>query len=81
MKFEVPVEPIPAEVEISAVLIKSEIPEVIVPNIQLKQRSTSEGGGAFHEKLAKNVKVNKKVSHKEKMQLKYGKPKKRPKKR
>lgn len=80
MKITVPVEEIPAEVEISSVLIKSEIPEVIIPNIQLKQRK-EERGAAFHEKLAKNVKVNKKVSHKEKMQLKYGKPKKRPKKR
>ncbi|WP_341843565.1 DEAD/DEAH box helicase [Chitinophaga caseinilytica] len=81
MKFEVPEEAIPAEVEISTVLIKSEIPEVIVPNIKLKLRSTTEGGGAFHEKLEKNKKVNVKISHKEKMQLKYGKPKKRPKKR
>jgi ATP-dependent RNA helicase RhlE len=36
-----------------------------------------ESGGAFHEKLAKNVKVNVKVSHKEKMRIKYGKPKSR----
>lgn len=80
MKITVPVTPIPEEVAISDVLIKSEIPEVIIPNIQLKQRKT-ESGAAFHEKLAKNVKVNVKVSHKEKMMLKYGKPKKRPKKR
>lgn len=80
MKFEVPVAPIPEEVAISDVLIKSEIPEVIIPNIQLKQRKT-ESGAAFHEKLAKNKKVNVVVSHKDKMMAKYGKPKKRPKKR
>ena len=39
-----------------------------------------EGGGAFHEKSAKNMKTNNKVRYSDKMKAKYGKPKKRPKK-
>lgn len=37
----------------------------------------SDDGGAFHEKKAKNKKVNKKVRHKDLMHQKYGKPKTR----
>jgi ATP-dependent RNA helicase RhlE len=35
------------------------------------------GGGAFHEKLEKNKKVNVIIPHAERMKKKYGKPKTR----
>jgi ATP-dependent RNA helicase RhlE len=37
----------------------------------------SESKGAFHEKLEKNKKTNTKISYKDKMKAKYGKPKTR----
>ncbi len=80
MNYTVPVTPLPANLEISTVLTKAEIPEVIVPNIVLK-KPKRESGAAFHEKKAKNMKVNVKVSHKQKMMEKYGKPKSRGKKK
>lgn len=80
MNYKVPVTPLPDHLEISTVLTKAEIPEVIVPNIVLK-KPKRESGAAFHEKKAKNKKVNVKVSHKQKMLEKYGKPKSRGKKR
>jgi len=45
--------------------------------VQVKLPKKEERGPAFHEKKAKNKKVNVRVSHKEKMMQKYGKPKKR----
>lgn len=80
MNYKVPVTPLPGNLEISTVLTKAEIPEVIVPNIVLK-KPKRESGAAFHEKAAKNRKVNVKISHKEKMMKKYGKPKSRGKKK
>lgn len=80
MNYTVPVTPLPEHLEVSTVLTKAEIPELIVPNIVLK-KPKRETGTAFHEKKAKNQKVNVRVSHKEKMMQKYGKPKSRGKKR
>lgn len=80
MNYTVPVTPLPDNLEISTVLTKDEMPELIVPNIVLK-KPKRESGAAFHEKKAKNKKVNVRVSHKEKMMQKYGKPKSRGKKR
>lgn len=76
MNYQVPAAPLPEDLEISTVLTKAEIPETIVPNIVLKQPKR-ESGAAFHEKSEKNKKVNVKVSHKDKMMKKYGKPKTR----
>jgi ATP-dependent RNA helicase RhlE len=45
--------------------------------IQIKRPKIDAGGGAFHEKSAKNSKVNVRKSHKDEMMKKYGKPKKR----
>jgi ATP-dependent RNA helicase RhlE len=45
--------------------------------IQIKLPKKEDVGPAFHQKSAKNSKVNKKVSRKDQMQKKYGKPKKR----
>ncbi|QEH43207.1 DEAD/DEAH box helicase [Chitinophaga sp. XS-30] len=81
MNYQIPVQPLPEDLEISTRLTDEEDPKFVVPNIVLKTPKREESGGAFHEKLAKNKKVNVKVSHKEKMMQKYGKPKSRGKKK
>jgi ATP-dependent RNA helicase RhlE len=74
MKMEVPIAAIPdadilttvlTELEMEKVHVKANIEKVIRPKIE---------GGAFHEKINKNKKSNGKVSRKDKMMAKYGKP-------
>jgi ATP-dependent RNA helicase RhlE len=77
MKLQIPVTPLPAHLGISEVLTEDEKPKVYMKEIQVKIPKKEERGAAFHEKSAKNSKVNNKVSHKQKMLKKYGKPKKR----
>jgi len=77
MNYEIPMEPLPEELEISNVLTDDELPEVKMKNFLVALPKLETYGPAFHEKKAKNKKVNVKISHKEKMQLKYGKPKTR----
>lgn len=78
MKRSIPEQEFPAGVEISTELTEDEQPKRFVPNITLKLPKREDVGPAFHPKKAKNMKVNIKVSHKDKMREKYGKPKKRP---
>lgn len=77
MNYEIPLVPLPADLEISDVLTDDEKPEVKMKNFLVALPRLETYGPAFHEKKAKNKKVNVKISHKEKMQLKYGKPKTR----
>lgn len=80
MKYAIPVMPLPDDLEISSELTADEMPKVhmkVIPMVLPDKNS----GASFHEKKAKNTKVNQRVSHAEKMMQKYGKPKKRPKKR
>lgn len=77
MNYQIPILPLPEDLEISDVLTDDEKPEVKMKNFLIKLPSREDAGPAFHEKLAKNKKVNVKISHKEKMMKKYGKPKKR----
>jgi ATP-dependent RNA helicase RhlE len=77
MQLPIPFQSLPDHLEISSRLTEDEIPKVIMKEIQLKAPKKEERGAAFHEKLAKNSKVNKRVSRKEQMQKKYGKPIKR----
>lgn len=72
----VPISPLPEGLEISTELTQAEIPKIMMKNIQLKLPKI-EAGSAFHEKLDKNKKVNVKVTRKDKMHEKYGKPQKR----
>src|SRR5690606_13470789 len=81
MKYEIPLSPLPEDLEISDVLTEDEKPKIRMKTDMIKLPKREEGGAAFHEKLAKNKKVNAKVSHKDKMMAKYGKPKKRGKKK
>lgn len=68
---------IPDEVEVSNELNAWELPEVNMRNQLVKIIRPEHGGGAFHEKLDKNKKVNIKVRYADKMREKYGKPKTR----
>ncbi len=77
MNYAIPVLPLPADLEISDVLTEDELPKIRMKEIQIKRPKIEEGGGAFHEKLAKNKKVNIKIKHSDKMMMKYGKPKTR----
>jgi ATP-dependent RNA helicase RhlE len=58
-------------------LLEFEKPKIVTPgkNIKLPQRENK--GDSFHEKKAKNKKVNVRYNHKKAMQEKYGKPKKK----
>lgn len=77
MKLEIVELVLPAEVELSQELILLETPVEHVPFNHHKMKEHVPSGPAFHEKLAKNQKVNHKVPYKEKMRKKYGKPIKR----
>ncbi len=77
MHFAVPVIPLPDDLVISDVLTDDEKPKVKMKTVLIKLPNVHEGGGAFHQKSEKNKKVNVKVSHKDKMMQKYGKPKTR----
>ena len=81
MKMKIPMEKLPAEVEVSKELIIEELPVVKQKVIVVKAPKKEAVGPAFHEKSAKNSKVNNKIRHVDKMKKKYGKPKTRGQKR
>jgi ATP-dependent RNA helicase RhlE len=68
---------VPEDIEFSNELLEFEKPKIVTPgkNIKLPQRENK--GDSFHEKKAKNKKVNVRYNHKKAMQEKYGKPKKK----
>jgi len=74
MKQEITMLALPADLEISAILTEDEKPKVRMKIIQIKVPKKEESGPAFHEKSAKNSKVNVRKNRKEIMQKKYGKP-------
>ena len=74
MKYQVPIVELPQNLVISEVLTEDEIPKVFMKIIQLKTPKKEEVGPAFHEKSAKNSKVNYIVKKKDRMMKKYGKP-------
>ena len=77
MKYQIPVIPIPENLIISTELTEDESPKVYIkiPDFKIKKKEAA--GPAFHEKSAKNQKRNVKVSRKDAMMKKYGKPIKR----
>ena len=77
MDFRIPMEALPEDLEISTELTEDEKPKVYMKPPAVRLPKMYDGGGAFHEKSEKNRKVNAKVSHKDKMMQKYGKPKTR----
>jgi ATP-dependent RNA helicase RhlE len=77
MKYKVPVSSLPENLEISDVLTEDEIPKIYMKAYQVRAPKKEESGPAFHEKSAKNQKVNFLVSKKDRMMKKYGRPKTR----
>ena len=74
MKYQVPILPLPNHLVISDVLTEEEKPKVFMKIIQVKAPKKEEVGPAFHQKSAKNSKVNFIVKKKDRMMKKYGKP-------
>jgi ATP-dependent RNA helicase RhlE len=74
MKMQVAETPLPPHLDISWVLTQDEMPKVSMKEIQVKVPKKEERGPSFHPRSAKNSKVYKKVSHRDKMKKKYGKP-------
>lgn len=76
MQQIIPIKALADNVEISAELLEFEKPKTQVAGkiLALPKRDV---GPAFHEKLAKNKKVNVRYNHKKAMREKYGKPKKK----
>jgi ATP-dependent RNA helicase RhlE len=81
MKQPIPNITLPENLIISDELTEDEKPKVYMKEIQIKVPKAEERGAAFHEKSAKNSKVNFIVRKKDRMMKKYGKPiKRKPKK-
>jgi ATP-dependent RNA helicase RhlE len=74
MKRPILVEPLPDDLIISKVFTDEEKPAIVNKNY-LKNSKLKSSGGAFHEKLEKNKKVNLGGSYKRDIRLKYKKPK------
>jgi ATP-dependent RNA helicase RhlE len=74
MKYKVRVVSLPAKLIISDVLTEDEKPKIFMKSIPVKLSKKDEAGPAFHQKSAKNSKVNFIVKHKDRMMKKYGKP-------
>jgi ATP-dependent RNA helicase RhlE len=74
MKRPIPIEPMPDDVVVSKIFTDEELPATATKNY-LKNSKLKATGGAFHEKLEKNVKVNLGGSYKRNLRLKYKKPK------
>ncbi len=68
------------DVDFTDELLEFEKPKIVIPGKTIKLPSREDRGDSFHEKKAKNKKVNVRYNHKKAMQEKYGKPKKKRKK-
>ena len=74
MRYDVPLLSLPENLVVSDVLTEDEIPKVFMKTYQVRMPKKEEVGPAFHEKSAKNSKVNFVVRRKDRMMKKYGKP-------
>jgi ATP-dependent RNA helicase RhlE len=74
MNYKIPMLPLPENLVISDELTEDEMPKVYMKEIQIKIPKKEDVGPAFHEKSAKNSKVNFVVSRRDRMMKKYGRP-------
>ena len=72
---------LPESLELSNELISEEEPRISMPEPAVKIKKRDDVGPAFHEKSAKNSKVNVRKDWKKIKQEKYGRPKKKGQKR
>jgi ATP-dependent RNA helicase RhlE len=77
MNFSVPMQDLPNDLVFSTELIDEELPKIKMKSVLVKMPKLEEKGAAFHEKSAKNQKVNFIVRKKDRMMKKYGRPKTR----
>jgi ATP-dependent RNA helicase RhlE len=77
MEKELTFKKVPKDVIFTDELMEFEKPKMVVPGKAVKLPSRESRGDSFHEKKAKNKKVNVRYNHKKAMQEKYGKPKKK----
>ena len=77
MNYKIPIESLPENLKISNELTEDEMPKIVMKNVLVKPPKLEASNPAFHEKKEKNKKVYNKIRHKDKMKLKYGKPKTR----
>jgi ATP-dependent RNA helicase RhlE len=73
MKYKIPKVAFPKEVEISERILPAEMEQIDMKTIQIKLRKAENVGASFHEKSAKNSKVNVRRNHRAEMVAKYGK--------
>ena len=71
---------VPDDITFTDELLEFEKPKIVIPGKEIKLPSRENRGDSFHDKKAKNKKVNVRYNHKKAMQEKYGKPKKKGKK-
>ncbi|MFN8347238.1 MAG: DEAD/DEAH box helicase [Spirosomataceae bacterium] len=81
MKQPIPGRALPKHLEISDDLIDDEVPRAYLKLPEVKIAKSETYGGAFHEKSAKNQKVNVRRNHAKEMMKKYGKPIKKTRKK
>jgi len=74
MKCKVGFSTLPPHLQISSELTDDELPKVFMKEIEIKAPPKIERGASFHQKSLKNSKVNKRMSRKDEMKKKYGKP-------
>lgn len=77
MKIEIDEIELPEELEINHELAPIEIEPDFVPFNNHKMKTHVPTGPAFHEKLEKNKKVNRKIRREEQLKMKYKKPRTR----
>jgi ATP-dependent RNA helicase RhlE len=77
MNFSVPMQELPENLNFSTELIEDELPKIKMKSVLVKMPKLEEKGAAFHEKSAKNQKVNFIVRKKDRMMKKYGRLKTR----
>ena len=81
MDIHVNLDSLPQNVEVSELQLDSEIPEIAGKTVVKTPKIDASRGMAFHEKKAKNNKVNEGGSYRRKLAAKYKKPKTRGQKR
>ncbi|QDK78370.1 DEAD/DEAH box helicase [Spirosoma sp. KCTC 42546] len=77
MNYQIPLLPLPQDLVISDELTEDEEPKIYMKTVEVKVPKREDVGPAFHEKLAKNKKVNVRRDHAAEKMLKYGRPIKR----
>jgi ATP-dependent RNA helicase RhlE len=77
MDYEIPIVPLPETLKISEILTPDEEPKIFMKSIDMKLPKRDSFGAAFHEKAAKNQKVNVRRNHAQEKMQKYGRPIKR----